>query len=111
MDGNGRGDACDDFDRDGVINSKDNCPNNPNRNQLDTDGDGIGDVCDREESRVTERYPWLPWLGIGFVALVLLGLFVMVAREMPAAMREEGQEEKDGKNEKDEHSLPSAGTP
>jgi len=60
-DGNGRGDACDDYDHDGIINSKDNCPNNPNRDQLDTDGDGIGDVCDREESRITEKYVWLPW--------------------------------------------------
>ena len=49
-----------------VVNSQDNCVNEPNRNQRDTDSDGIGDVCDQEESRITEKYPWIPWLGIGF---------------------------------------------
>ncbi|MEY4731278.1 MAG: hypothetical protein RL681_224, partial [Candidatus Parcubacteria bacterium] len=77
---NGRGDACDDFDRDGVLNSADNCVNQPNRDQRDTDADGIGDVCDNEESRVTERYEWLPWLGIGFAGVVLIGLFIAAAR-------------------------------
>ena len=73
-DGNDRGDACDDFDRDGVLNNIDNCPNIPNRAQADDDGDKIGDVCDAEESRVTEKYPWLPWVGMGTAALVLLAL-------------------------------------
>lgn len=83
IDGNGRGDACDDFDRDGLINSKDNCPNQPNRNQKDTDSDNIGDVCDEEESRVTEKYKWIPWVGVGFAALVLVVLFIITARSMP----------------------------
>jgi hypothetical protein len=77
---NGRGDACDDFDEDSVINSKDNCLNNPNYDQKDTDIDGIGDVCDKEESRFTEQYPWIPWVGIGFAALVLITLFALTAR-------------------------------
>lgn len=80
---NGRGDACDDFDRDGVFNNKDNCPDNANRSQADTDGDGAGDACDEEESRITERLPWLPWVGIGFAALVVIILLIMTAR-MPA---------------------------
>jgi hypothetical protein len=35
-----------DADDDGVIDSEDNCPSNPNADQTDTDGDGIGDACD-----------------------------------------------------------------
>ncbi|EKD23736.1 MAG: thrombospondin 3-like protein [uncultured bacterium] len=80
--GNGRGDMCDDFDRDGVLNSKDNCPDNPNRDQLDVDADGLGDTCDAQESRITEQYAWLPWVGIGFAALVLIVLFAVTARSM-----------------------------
>lgn len=82
VDGNKRGDVCDDFDRDGLINKYDNCPNQPNRRQLDTDGDGIGDVCDGEESRITEKYKWIPWVGVGFAALVLIILFAITARSM-----------------------------
>lgn len=79
IDNNGRGDVCDDFDQDGISNQRDNCPNNPNRYQEDADGDRIGDICDQEESRVTERYKWIPWLGIGVAALVLIVLlFLMV---------------------------------
>lgn len=81
VDGNGRGDACDDFDRDGVINSKDNCPDQPNIDQRDTDADGIGDACDNQENRVTERYPWLPWAGMLFVVIIIGGMTYSVWRE------------------------------
>jgi hypothetical protein len=37
-----------DNDDDGITNSSDNCPLMSNADQLDTDGDGIGDVCDDE---------------------------------------------------------------
>ncbi len=77
VNGNGQGDACDDFDHDGVMTLDDNCPNTPNSAQRDTDGDGIGDECDFEESRLTERAPWIPWFGMGIAALVLIGLLVM----------------------------------
>lgn len=80
VDKNGRGDACDDYDRDGIINSKDNCPNDPNRNQRDTDGDKVGDVCDGAESRLTEQYKWIPWLGIVFALGVIIVLFIITAR-------------------------------
>lgn len=81
VDGNGTGDACDDFDRDGRMNSVDNCPEEPNRDQRDEDGDGVGDVCDGEESRFTEQYAFIPWAGMGFAALVLLGLFAATLRQ------------------------------
>jgi len=80
VDMNGRGDACDDFDRDGVINSRDNCVNVTNVNQVDTDGDGMGDKCDSEESRITEKYIWLPWLGVGGVFCVLIGLMFLALK-------------------------------
>lgn len=80
---NGRGDMCEDFDRDGVGNSLDNCPDIPNRSQADVDGDKIGDECDTEESRITEKYPWLPWAGIGFAGFVLVVLFALTLRHSP----------------------------
>jgi hypothetical protein len=78
---NGRGDACDDFDRDGVINAKDNCPNEPNAAQADSNGDGIGDACDAEESRITERYGWLPWVGMGAALLLMVSLVAFSMRK------------------------------
>jgi hypothetical protein len=79
LDQNGIGDICDDFDRDGVRGYVDNCPNEPNANQKDTDADGVGDVCDATENRLTEKYPWIPWAGIGIAVLVLCVLFLLVA--------------------------------
>ncbi|MDO8526744.1 MAG: thrombospondin type 3 repeat-containing protein [Deltaproteobacteria bacterium] len=35
-----------DTDGDALFDYEDNCPNSPNTNQLDSDGDGWGDVCD-----------------------------------------------------------------
>jgi len=92
VDENGRGDACDDFDRDGLINSEDNCQDDPNRRQEDEDGDGIGDVCDDEESRVTEKYPWLPWLGMAFAVLVIGVLFFLMLKQKPDENQEEAGE-------------------
>jgi len=80
LDRNNKGDACDDFDHDGVINSKDNCPRDTNRDQSDEDADSIGDACDSEEGRITERYTWLPWAGIGFAGVVLIVLFILAIK-------------------------------
>lgn len=37
-----------DTDADGIGNNNDNCPVEPNANQLDSDGNGIGDLCDED---------------------------------------------------------------
>lgn len=39
-----------DPDADGVLWQVDNCPRNANANQTDCDGDGLGNVCDPENS-------------------------------------------------------------
>lgn len=80
VDGNQRGDVCDDFDKDGRINANDNCTDIPNVHQQDTDEDGIGDACDTEESRITERMAWLPWAGMGLAAMVLVCLTVVTVK-------------------------------
>jgi hypothetical protein len=82
-------DVCDDYDRDGIINIKDNCPNVPNYNQADTDADGIGDTCDTNEGRITEKYTWLPWVGMGLASIVVIVLFVFTAMSMRKKTKEE----------------------
>jgi subtilisin family serine protease/chitodextrinase len=41
-----------DFDDDGINNDVDNCPLSPNPDQLDTDGDGLGDACDDTDDSI-----------------------------------------------------------
>lgn len=40
-----------DFDGDGDLNADDNCAFEPNADQADADGDGLGDVCDPRDDR------------------------------------------------------------
>lgn len=80
IDGNGRGDACEDFDKDGVLNADDNCPDITNRLQSDVDLDGVGDACDDFEDRFLAKYPWLPLASIALVTLIVLTLIVRTFR-------------------------------
>ena len=48
VDEKGCGASQTDTDDDGVFDDVDNCIEEPNPDQLDTDGDGIGDVCDTD---------------------------------------------------------------
>jgi parallel beta-helix repeat protein len=38
-----------DSDGDGIPNARDNCPATPNADQVDTDGDGLGNACDPDD--------------------------------------------------------------
>lgn len=71
---NGAGDACDDYDYDGVMTASDNCPTVVNPDQRDIDKDGVGDACDTEESRLTEKYAWMPWVVFALVFCVIVGM-------------------------------------
>lgn len=44
--GSSTANGCPDQDGDGIRDSQDNCPTNSNSSQQDTDGDGLGNVCD-----------------------------------------------------------------
>lgn len=82
LNNNNIGDKCDDFDLDVVPNNIDNCINAANQDQRDTDGDRIGDKCDVDESRWTEKYPFVIWFVLGFATLVFLALLFVVSKKI-----------------------------
>ncbi len=54
-----------DDDQDGIENGEDNCPNDSNADQADSDGDGLGDVCDNDDdndgvSDSEDEFPYDP---------------------------------------------------
>jgi Thrombospondin type 3 repeat len=58
-----------DGDDDGVLDMFDNCPENENPDQVDTDSDGIGDVCDEGDKGPGETNPGS---GLGVPANALM---------------------------------------
>jgi large subunit ribosomal protein L40e len=70
-----------DSDVDGVVDDSDNCPYAANADQLDTDGDSLGDACDvggdalpDDPTRSVARVPTMPTRSL----LLLTGLLGLV---------------------------------
>lgn len=53
------------MDRDGLVNTDDNCPFIENPEQEDADGDGFGDVCDNCLDVASETQPDIDYDSIG----------------------------------------------
>ncbi len=80
-----------DSDGDGVPNGQDNCPNDANPQQEDSDGDGIGDVCDGPDgsSRASVILPLIceggdlavEWHNVLFPPTIITGEDVLAVAE------------------------------
>jgi hypothetical protein len=79
-DRNGRGDVCEDPDADGRLNALDNCPKKYNPAQEDEDKDGTGNVCDGTDGRWSEQRPWLLYVSMAAIIVVLVGLGALVMK-------------------------------
>ncbi len=75
IDGNQRGDVCEDPDQDYYFSHKDNCPFVYNPDQKDSDADGLGDKCDESDDRTTEKDDLL--ITISFIVMVLALIFLI----------------------------------
>lgn len=49
-----------DTDHDGILDENDNCPLVENADQLDFDGDGLGNACDYERPHINDNFAELP---------------------------------------------------
>ncbi len=59
-----------DRDSDSVLDGHDNCPDTPNTDQLNTDGDKLGDACDPRPQGIP--LPGVSWPGLAALAGLLL---------------------------------------
>lgn len=79
--GDGDGDDTDDIDTDmdGVGDGSDNCPDVPNPNQLDYDGNGTGNVCDTQVfTTVTGNLMTTAYADSGIAGDCTIPLMIMV---------------------------------
>ncbi|MBU0767404.1 thrombospondin type 3 repeat-containing protein [Patescibacteria group bacterium] len=80
-DEDGIGDPCDDDDGDRIQNAVDNCPFDSNPYQGDEDNDGEGNPCDNTDNRWSEERPWILWVSMIAIILVLTGLGASLLRK------------------------------
>gem|GEM_PF-7027504 len=83
-DEDGTGNPCDDDDADGIENGRDNCPFDPNYIQSDEDLDGTGNVCDKTDSRWTADKPWLLWVSMTMIILMLAAIGTLILKRTKA---------------------------